>query len=481
MRRYLVILFSCLCCCFITGVLAEERGFVARKLADDAGHQLGDYRALIIGINHYQDQQIPQLKTAENDAKQLANVLKEIYGFSKVELLLNKKATRSSIQKSLRRLATKSKKNDSVLIYYAGHGDQDTITGDGWWVPADATSQDPSTYIDNSIVQKYVRAIPARHVLLISDSCFSGTLFGQARSMPRVIDDKYYASLYKERSRWGITSGNLTPVADSGSGGHSIFAWQFLKALRDNDKNYMTPREIYQKIAPVIRNNSEQMPITNPLKHAGDAGGEFVFIRAVPAPPPKPVIKPAPVAPTPVVAQAPVAAPATTTADFAMWQVIRESNNIDELKLFIETYPNSPFKSIAAKRLESFQTQKAEVNLKRQLSSAQQSMKRNTLSGYDAAFKQLTSLTKTNPNHSAVKAAQGELERRVVRYIQLNLSYGTNLKQCNTLVERSLASSLISNKKQFQELQRALKRKEEMARKKPKPKKEEVTDVSIGF
>lgn len=271
-----------------SNVSGAQRGIAVRaKLEKASGRKVGEYRALIIGINEYKDKKVPRLKTAVNDAKSLAGILKKEYGFSDVTLLLNNDASGTNIEKTLRKLITKSGENDSVLIYYAGHGQLDKLTGSGWWVPYSATANDPSTFIDNSVVQKYVKAIPARHVLVVADSCFSGTLFGEARELPP-IDNKFYASLFKERSRWGMTSGNLTPVADKGSGGHSIFAYQFLKTLRENDKPYLTPREIYQKIGPIIRNNSEQMPVTKPIRNTNDQGGEFIFIRtaslsAVPA------------------------------------------------------------------------------------------------------------------------------------------------------------------------------------------------------
>tara|TARA_B100000315_G_scaffold86502_1_gene79312 strand:+ start:674 stop:2836 length:2163 start_codon:yes stop_codon:yes gene_type:complete len=249
------------------------------KLGKASGKPIGTYRALIIGINDYRDRKIPDLKTAVNDAREIANVLKKDYGFKEVTLLLNKDANESRIIKELRRLISKSSENDSVLIYYAGHGDLDKATRDGWWIPYNATAQDPSTYIENTSIQKYVKAIPAQHILVVADSCFSGALFGEARALPPVIDDKFYASLFKEKSRWGMTSGNFTPVSDSGSKGHSIFAYQFLKTLKDNENPYLTPREIYQKIGPIIRNNSEQMPVTRPIRNTGDQGGEFIFIR----------------------------------------------------------------------------------------------------------------------------------------------------------------------------------------------------------
>ncbi len=96
--------------------------------------------------------------------------------------------------------------------------------------------------------------------------------------MPPVIDNKYYLSLYNEKSRWGMTSGNKTPVADKGTGGHSVFAYQLIKELRKNEKPYLSTQEIYTRIAPIVSNNSEQTPLCRPIRNTGDQGGEFVFI-----------------------------------------------------------------------------------------------------------------------------------------------------------------------------------------------------------
>jgi hypothetical protein len=246
----------------------------------DLSHQsgkLGAYRALIIGINDYKDPNIPDLVTAINDADAMANLLSERYGFE-VELLLDRKATKEAIYRALRSLASSTEADDSVLIYYAGHGDLDRLTKDGWWIPVDAKGGDPVTYLNNYLVQTYMRSMKARHVLLISDSCYSGTLFGQTRAMPQVIGHKYYLNLYNERSRWGMTSGNKTPVSDQGTGGHSVFAYQLLKTLGKNEKPYISTQELYTRIAPIISNNSEQTPLCRPIRNTGDQGGEFVFV-----------------------------------------------------------------------------------------------------------------------------------------------------------------------------------------------------------
>ena len=254
----------------------DRRIGVVADMSHDSG-KLGTYRALIIGIDDYKDKRIPDLKTAVNDAKAMARVLKNKYGF-KTKLMLGSKATKQGIYKALRRLAASAKPGESILIYYAGHGDLDRQYNDGWWIPVDAEAGNPITYLDNVQVQKAMRNMKARHVLLISDSCYSGTLFGRARTMPSVITDKYYLGLYNERSRWGMTSGNKTPVSDEGAGGHSIFAYQVLKELKKNEKPYLSTQELYTRIAPIVGNNSEQTPLCSPIRNTGDRGGEFIFV-----------------------------------------------------------------------------------------------------------------------------------------------------------------------------------------------------------
>ncbi len=239
--------------------------------------KVGKYRALIIGINDYEDENISDLSTAVKDAEEMAVILESRYGFH-VELLINEEATKKNIYQALRNLVKRATLDDSVLLYYAGHGEIDRTFDDGWWIPVDAKGGDPITYLDNIQVQKAIKSMRARHVLLVSDSCYAGTLFGQFRSLPKVIDDNYYLSLYNERSRWGMTSGNKTPVGDEGTEGHSIFAYQLLKQLKENEKPYVSTQEIYARIAPVISNNSEQTPMYRPMRNSGDQGGEFIFI-----------------------------------------------------------------------------------------------------------------------------------------------------------------------------------------------------------
>ena len=314
------------------------------ELTHESG-KLGKYKALIIGINDYKDPMIPDLETATNDATEIAGVLKNRYGFD-VKLLLGRAATKDVIYRELRSLTGSTKPNDSVLIYFAGHGDLDRTYDGGWWIPADAVGGNPVTYLDNVQVQKAMRSMKARHVLLVSDACYSGTLFGKARSLPAVIDDKYYLGLYNEKSRWGMTSGNKTPVSDPGTDGHSVFAYQLIKELGKGDKPFISTHELCARIAPVIANNSEQTPICRPILNTGDQGGEFVFVTSANKEQPPPV---------PKVHQS------TLNKDMLFWQSIKDSNDPTLFEAYLKAFPNGIFALIAKRKIEALKPKKQAV------------------------------------------------------------------------------------------------------------------------
>lgn len=235
----------------------------------------GEYWALIIGIDKYQH--APKLESAVKDAKGVRDVLIERYGFQKDRIidLFNEQATSPQIQNALYQLGRQAGKDDSVFIYYAGHGQYDEEGRLGWWVPVEAQPKNPGTFIMDSSVLSFVKGMKAKHVYLVADSCFSGTLFG-TRALPP-LNDKFFAHMYAKSSRWGLTSGGTEPVADQGKNGHSIFAYHLINLLKDNTDPYLVPSHIYDQLAPLITNNSDQTPRSEPLKGAGDEGGQFVF------------------------------------------------------------------------------------------------------------------------------------------------------------------------------------------------------------
>lgn len=249
----------------------------------------GDYWALIIGINEYAN--LPpdkQLQAAQTDAKAVADVLNKKYGFAKERMveLYDKQATRSEIIKRLRILAKTLGNKDNLMIYYAGHGEYDKETQLGGWIPSDAVLDDPSTFIGNEEVRSYLKAIKARHIYTVADSCFSESLMGGKTRSIGQLSEPAIKELYNDKSRLILTSGGLYPVPDKGKGNHSTFAYYLLRILERNENKYLIPQQIIAELQPLVSNESQQTPKSAPIAGIGDEGGQFVFMLAhVKAPP----------------------------------------------------------------------------------------------------------------------------------------------------------------------------------------------------
>ena len=135
----------------------------------DTGY--GRNYALVIGNNNYR--YLPNLSTAQNDARAVAQILGENYGYS-VHLLID--ARRSDILIALGKFRETLTENDNLLIYYAGHGWLDQEGNEGYWLPVDAIQDNEVEWVSNSSITTVLKAIPARHVLVVADSCYSGKL-----------------------------------------------------------------------------------------------------------------------------------------------------------------------------------------------------------------------------------------------------------------------------------------------------------------
>ncbi len=230
---------------------------------------LGRYHALVIGINAYQH--LPRLETAINDARVIGEVLTKDYGY-KVNLLLD--ATRADIIRALDDYRKSLTDKDNLLIYYAGHGYLDTESDRGFWLPVDASGESQVSWLSNVTITDSLKAIEARHAMLIVDSCYSGTLTRGLKVTLRGPEAEQ--KLAQKRVRVVLTSGGLEPVVDGGGGNHSVFAKAVLEALRAN-KGQMKGTELALQVRRPVMLAANQTPDYADLRFAGHEGGDFVF------------------------------------------------------------------------------------------------------------------------------------------------------------------------------------------------------------
>jgi uncharacterized caspase-like protein len=241
----------------------------------------GNYHALVIGNSKYK--KVPALDTPGNDAREIAKVLKSKYGF-KTTLLLD--GTRYQILSALNKLRSELNENDNLLIYYAGHGELDKVNMRGHWLPIDADADNTANWISTVAITDILNMMSVKHILVISDSCYSGamTRSSLARLEAGTTGDRKSAwlkAMLKARSRTVLTSGGLKPVMDGGGGKHSVFANAFINTLKNNNA-LLEGQSLYRKVSAGIvaiaaGYGIEQVPEYAPIRHAGHESGDFFF------------------------------------------------------------------------------------------------------------------------------------------------------------------------------------------------------------
>ncbi|MGH0037876.1 MAG: caspase family protein [Myxococcota bacterium] len=247
-----------------TALSAESR------VADPSA--FGRYHALVIGNDGYRH--LPPLRTARNDARAVARLLADAYGFE-VELLLD--ATREQVLLAFSGLRQKLGPEDNLLIYYAGHGWLDADADEGYWLPVDAQPDNPVRWIANSAITAHFRALRAKHVLVVADSCYSGTLTRGIRMTASERNTRDWERLSREKARIVLSSGGEEPVED-GTGSHSAFAAAFLDSLRRN-QGVLDTTTLYARIRRPVMLAADQAPDLADIRKAGHAGGDFLFVR----------------------------------------------------------------------------------------------------------------------------------------------------------------------------------------------------------
>lgn len=236
----------------------------------DAAHP-GRKLALLIGNNQY-PQPIPPLETPIHDVRKISELLQQRFGYD-VQTITN--AGKAEIAKALQQLARSTHQNDSVLVMYAGHGYLMEDTNMGFWIPVDASVKTAANWISNTDIARFLQAIPARQLILISDSCFSGSLTReqQLKDKARLSRDE----ILKRRSVLVMSSGGDEPVSDEGKEGHSIFAWGLINALKKVEEGAVG-YDIFNVVRHQVTAEYPQEPAYGAVLSAGHSeGGDYLL------------------------------------------------------------------------------------------------------------------------------------------------------------------------------------------------------------
>ena len=244
----------------------------------------GRMYGLLIGNDNYSN--MPRLQTAAAGARALGQVLRDKYGFTTTVLV---DANRQQMMDAFLRLRQQLTEDDYLLIYYGGHGDMDpSDEAVSYWLPVDARD-DPITLATDGIkstwITNEIRAMNARHVMIIADSCYAGAMVRPPRvSVPRTkLDSRRLEYMLDRRSRTVLTSGANSPVLDrSLDSEHSMFTRALLDLLEENT-GVVYGEWLHAALVDLVRFDAEQLdfeqvPQFSEIADANHGNGQFVLI-----------------------------------------------------------------------------------------------------------------------------------------------------------------------------------------------------------
>jgi hypothetical protein len=236
--------------------------------------------ACVIGIDRYKGK-IPKLNYAVKDAKAFADYCRnylKLTGNNLIELY-NEKATLRNIRTALgTTLRNRATPNDTVIIYFAGHGapEQDPSDRDGdglekYLLPYDAVPGKLFAYgLPMNEISIILSRLKADRVIFLSDACYSGAsraggedIFSGSGKRATELSDKFLERISSGRGRIVITAAGANQTSqEKKSLGHGVFTHYLLEGLKgkadsDGDK-LVTTEEIYDYLAREVPKATSQ-------------------------------------------------------------------------------------------------------------------------------------------------------------------------------------------------------------------------------
>jgi uncharacterized caspase-like protein len=222
--------------------------------------------AVIIGIGDYQS--VRDLRFAVNDAQEFYNLLIDPdYGRvpeNHIQLLLDQQATKQNIEEAIGTwLREQAGEEDTVFIYYAGHGETE---GDvAYWVTHQADIHDLSTTaLSNNVLSEMLDQIRAKRMITFLDSCYSAATVGR-RGL--VIPTEIPFEKFSGEGRVIISASTGTQFSlELPEYGHGVFTYYLLEGLKgkadQNNDGVIDVDEIW---------NYVKYQVTETAKEAGNS------------------------------------------------------------------------------------------------------------------------------------------------------------------------------------------------------------------
>ena len=283
--------------------------------------------ALVIGNGAYT--KAPPLKNPPNDARDMAATLRTL-GF---DVTSGINTNQRDMKRLIREFGQKLKAGGSGLFYYAGHGVQSK--GRNYLIPVDADIQSEAEVedsgVDASLVLNFMDDAQNGLNIVILDACRNNPFARSFRSAS--------SGLAQVDAPTGTLIAYATApgrVASDGTGQNGLYTSELLKQMRVPG---LSATEMFMRVrAEVMKQTSnKQVPW-----EASSLVGSFYFggskndgsTASLPAN----EVKVDPLA-----------------FELSYWETIKNSNNADDFKAYLEKYPSGQFASLAKNRINSLE------------------------------------------------------------------------------------------------------------------------------
>ncbi|WP_420119935.1 caspase family protein [Nakamurella sp.] len=240
--------------------------------------------ALLIGIDKYQDDRIPNLRFAVADARRFHDIAVAALHPSEISIgyLYDEAATRPAILKAIGTdLAAQAQPDDVVLIHFAAHGSPELNEGADatarYLVPYDAVYDNLlGTGIDmERDLTTLLRRLGARVVVVFLDACFSGRAGGRSFEGPRLHAARDLRRWSPQLPVMDLGVGRIVIAAadddevaiETSSAGHGLFSRAVIEALLDpsTDIPALAVSTLYDTVAARVTSETggRQHPVMN--------------------------------------------------------------------------------------------------------------------------------------------------------------------------------------------------------------------------
>lgn len=321
--------------------------------------------ALVIGVDKYLDPQISPLKGSDNDARLIADALVRYAGFPQDQVILlatnqpvERQPTRVNILRRLSNLSTAVPKDGLLLVSFAGHGME--RGGQAFLLPADAQISDQISFLEETAismnrVKSWIKETGVGQVLLLLDACRNDP--GGRADAPNPLSNAYTNAFnfdVRNREVQAFATMYATGIGQRAyeytEKRQGYFSWAVVEGLKGNAANEKGEVTLSQLVKFVQE--------TVPKRITVDLGSTkqqkpFAIIEGYRADELVLAVTNAASMANNTSSTSNIATVDPAAIELSYWETIKNSNNPDDFKAYLDKYPDGQFAALAKSRSQA--------------------------------------------------------------------------------------------------------------------------------